>query len=99
MDINGASKAAEHIEGASQMAVDQFVNETQEYCRKKTVSYDQDGKILLFMAIRVKKTDVLKAMGNAIKQDSEAKVRYNEQKFREAAFKVFEEDKTNQPQQ
>lgn len=93
MDIDGKSKAAEHIEGASQVAVDQFINDTQEYCRKKTVSYDQDGKIVLFMAIRVKKSDVLQVMENAVKNDSEAKVRYNEQKFREAAFKVFDEDK------
>ena len=45
------------------------------------------------MAIRVKKSDVLQVMENAVKNDSEAKVRYNEQKFREAAFKVFDEDK------
>ncbi len=92
MDIDGTSKAAEHIEGASQMAIDQFINETQEYCRKKTISYDHEGKILLFMAIRVKKSDILQVMENAVKNDAEAKVRYNEKKFREAAFKVFEQD-------
>lgn len=96
MDINGNSNAAEHIEGAIQMAVEQFINDTQEYCRKKTISYDQEGKILLFMAIRVKKTDVLQVMENAVKNDAEAKVRYNEQKFREAAFKVFEQDEVQQ---
>ena len=47
MDINGKSSAAEHIEGASQIAIDQFVNETREYCRKKTISYNHEGKILL----------------------------------------------------
>ena len=92
MDINGDSQAAEHIEGASQMAVEQFVNETQEYCRKKTVSYDQQGKIILFMAIRVKKADILQVMEDAVKNDAEAKTRYNEQKFREAAFTVFNGD-------
>ena len=96
MDINGNSNAAEHIEGASQVAVEQFINDTQEYCRKKTISYDHEGKILLFMAIRVKKTDVLQVMENAVKNDAEAKVRYNEQKFREAAFKVFEQDEVQQ---
>lgn len=95
MDIDGNSKAAEHIEGASQIAVEQMVNETQEYCRKKTISYDQDGKILLFMAIRVKKADILQVMENAVKSDSEAKLRYNEKKFRDAAFKVFEKDLSN----
>jgi len=44
------------------------------------------------MAIRVKKSDILQVMENAVKNDAEAKVRYNEKKFREAAFKVFEQD-------
>lgn len=96
MDINGKSSAAEHIEGASQMAVEQFINETREYCRKQTISYDHEGKIVLYMAIRVKKSDILQAMDEAIKNDSEAKVRYNEKKFRDEAFKVFNQD---QPQQ
>ena len=93
MDINGKSSAAEHIEGASQIAVEQFINETREYCRKQTISYDHEGKIVLYMAIRVKKSDILQVMDEAIKNDSEAKVRYNEKKFRESAFKVFNEDK------
>lgn len=96
MDINGKSSAAEHIEGASQMAVEQFINETREYCRRQTISYDHEGKIVLYMAIRVKKSDILQAMDEAIKNDSEAKVRYNEKKFRDEAFKVFNQD---QPQQ
>lgn len=96
MDINGKSSAAEHIEGASQIAVEQFINETREYCRKQTISYDHEGKIVLYMAIRVKKSDILQVMDEAIKNDSEAKVRYNEKKFRDEAFKVFNQD---QPQQ
>lgn len=99
MDTENGSYEREHIEGASQMAVEQFINETQEYCRKKTVSSTNDNKILLFMAIRVKKTDLLQVMENGIESDSEAKVRFNEQKFREAAFKVFENDKKSQTQQ
>ncbi len=98
MDIDGKSKAAEHIEGASQLAVEQFINETEEYCRKKTISYDHEGKIVLFMAIRVRKSDILNVMEDAVQNDKEAKVRYNEKKFREAAFKVFEEDNKNQQQ-
>ena len=97
MDINEKSSAAEHIEGASQLSVEQFINETREYCRKQTISYDHEGKIVLYMAIRVKKSDVLQVMEEAIQNDKEAKVRYNEKKFREAAFKVFEEEQ--QPQQ
>lgn len=99
MDTENGSYEREHIEGASQMAVEQFINETQEYCRKKTVSSTNDNKILLFMAIRVKKTDLLQVMENGIESDSEAKVRFNEQKFREAAFKVFENDTKSQTQQ
>lgn len=98
MDIDGKSKAAEHIEGASQLSVEQFINETREYCRKQTISYDHEGKIVLYMAIRVKKSDVLQVMEDAIQNDKEAKVRYNEKNFREAAFKVFEDDNKNQQQ-
>ncbi|GEM_PF-3229009 len=97
MDINEKSSAAEHIEGASQLSVEQFINETRECCRRQTISYDLEGKIVLYMAIRVKKSDVLQVMEEAIQNDREARVRYNEKKFREAAFKVFEEDQ--QPQQ
>lgn len=91
LDIDGKSKAAEHIEGASQMAVEQFINETQEYCRKERPSIYEKGKIILYMSIRVRKQDILHSMEKAIKEDSEAKVRFNEQRFREAAFKVFEQ--------
>ena len=95
MDIDGKSNAAEHIEGATQMVVEQAINETQEYCRRQSLP-DENGYITMYMSIRVKKQDILQAMERGIANDAEAKVRYNEKKFREAAFKVFEEDKSQQ---
>lgn len=92
MDLDGNSKAAEHIEGASQMIVDQMINETREYCRKERPSIYEEGKIILYMGIRVKKNDIVNEVVEGIQNDAEAKTRFNEQKFREAAFKVFNED-------
>lgn len=91
LDINGKSSEAEHIEGASRMAVDQFVNETQEYCRRQSIPDERTGNVVVYMSIRVSKKEVLQAMENGIQKDAEAKVRFNEQQFREAAFKVFDE--------
>lgn len=96
MDIDGNSKAAEHIEGASQMIVDQIINETREYCRRERPSIYEKGKIILYMSIRVKKQELVQEIVDGIQNDAEAKVRFNEKKFREAAFKVFEEDKSQQ---
>ena len=48
------------------------------------------------MSIRIKKQEILQVMEEGIAKDTEAKVRYNEKQFREAAFKVFEEDKSQQ---
>lgn len=93
MDINGDSKAAEHIEGACQQVVEQLVNETREYCRKERPAIYEEGKIILYMGIRVKKQELIQNVVEGIKDDAEAKIRFNEQKFRETAFKVFDEDK------
>ena len=91
LDINGKSSEAEHIEGASQMAVDQFINETQEYCSRQSLPDERTGNIIVYMSIRVSKKEVLQTMEKGIQKDAEAKVRFNEQQFREAAFKVFDE--------
>ena len=99
MDTENGSYEREHVEGASQMIVDQIINETREYCRKERPSIYEKGKIILYMSIRVKKQEIVERIVEGIKNDTESKVRFNEQKFRDAAFKVFEEDKTNQPQQ
>lgn len=99
MDTENGSYEREHIEGASQMIIDKVIKETREYCRKKRPSLYEKGKIILFMSIRVNKQELVQQMVEGIKNDAESKVRFNEQKFREAAFKVFEEDKKNQTQQ
>ena len=52
--------------------------------------------MVLFMSIKVRKMDLSKAMEDAIKNDAEAKVRFNEQKFRDAYSKAFED---KQPQE
>lgn len=96
MDIDGDSKVAEHIEGASRTIVDQMINETQEYCRKERPAIYEKGKILLYMSIRVKKQDIVENIVEGIQDDAEARVRFNEKKFREAAFKVFDEDKNQE---
>ena len=105
MDTESGSYEREHIEGASQVIVDQMINETHEYCRRERPSIYEKGKIILYMSIRVKKQELVQEIVKGIKDEAKAqnnaetKVRFNEQKFREAAFKVFEEDKKNQPQE
>ena len=97
MDTEEGSYEREHIEGASQTIVDKIVNETREYCRRERPAIYEKGKIILYMSIRVKKQEIVQEIVEGIKNDAESKVRFNEEKFREAAFKVFEEDKKYQP--
>ena len=95
VNANKERKAANHIESLCQKEVNQLVMETREACREHIVHpspYKQD-KIILFMAIQVRKIDLLKVMEEAIKNDEEAKVRFNEQKFRDAYSKAFEDNK------
>ncbi len=94
MDINAQSSMAEHIEGASQMVVEEMINETMEYCRK-TSKPDPQGNFIMYMSIRVKKQNVVdhmvKAASSSVSANAESKVRFNERKFREEAMKVFNE--------
>lgn len=99
MDTENGSYEREHIEGASQMIIDKVINETREYCRKRRPSLYEKGKIIMYMSIRVNKQELVQDIVKEMKNNVDAKVRFNEQKFREAAFKVFEEDRQNQPQQ
>lgn len=98
MDIDGNSKAAEHIEGASLTAVEQFINTTESYCQKQEFFVDNNGNvyredIILYMSIRVSKRDIVDAMVNAINNDAASNVRVNEKEFRESALEVFEKEK------
>lgn len=92
MDTETGSYEREHIEGASRIAVEQAINETQEYCRRQTLPDESSGNITMYMSIRIKKQDILQAMEDGIMSDKEAKVRFNEKQFRDAAFKVFENE-------
>jgi len=96
MNISGDRKASNHIEGLCQKEINQLVNETREACREEIIHPSQQGKIVLFMSIKVRKMDLSKVMEDAIKNDAEAKLRYNEQKFRDAYSKAFED---KQPQE
>lgn len=92
MDLNGKSIEAEHIVGASQLVVEQMLNDTKEYCRLERPAIYERGKIILYMSIRVRKQELVTEIVDEIKNDAEAKVRFNEKKFRESAFKVFDKD-------
>lgn len=96
MNMSGDRKASNHIEGLCQKEINQVVMETREACREEIIHPYQQGKIVLFMSIKVRKMDLSKAMEDAIKNDAEAKVRFNEQKFRDAYSKAFED---KQPQE
>ena len=48
------------------------------------------GKVYMYMTIKVSKKKFVEDLVNEITKDTEMRVRFNEQKFREDAFKVFE---------
>ena len=70
---------------------DQMVNETREYCRKQTAYPDAQGLYTMYMSIRVSKKEIVEKVVNKLSKEEELNVRFNENKFRESAFKVFEE--------
>ena len=96
MDTEDGSYAREHIEGASQKMVDQYLAETQEYKRVETLPDDKTGNIILYMSIRVRKQDLAAEMAKGVAkemaQNKESQVRLNEAKFRESAMKVFDKE-------
>lgn len=96
MDTENESYAREHIEGASQKTVDQYLAETQEYKRVETMPDDRTGNIILYMSIRVRKqdlaADMAKGVAKEIAQNKESQVRLNEAKFRESAMNVFNKE-------
>lgn len=96
MDTEDGSYAREHIEGASQKTVDQFLAETQEYKRVETMPDEMPGNIILYMSIRVRKQDLAAQMAKGVAkemaQSKESQVRINEAKFRESALKVFDKE-------
>jgi hypothetical protein len=90
MDIDGKSSAATHIESAGDHVIDQVLNDTREFCRKQS-KVDDSGNITMYMSIKISKKDLTEKIVEGISEDKQAKVRFNEQKFRESALKVFQE--------
>ena len=92
MDINENSEEASHIESAGERIVNTYLNDVMEYCREQTRP-DGEGKIIMYIGIKVSKKGLVDALSNGISQDQQLRLRFNEQKFREDAWKVFEKDR------
>ena len=91
MDTEEGEYAREHIESAGLMVINQMINETREFCRKQTGYPDAQGLYTMYMSIRLSKKEIIEKVVDKISKDKELNVRFNENKFRESAFKVFEE--------
>lgn len=89
MDVDAMSSTASHIESAGDIVIKATINETYEVCRENT-DPDGAGKVYMYMTIKVSKKKFVEDLVNEITKDTEMRVRFNEQKFREDAFKVFE---------
>jgi hypothetical protein len=92
MDIDGQSAVETHIESAGGMIIDAFLDDTREFCRK-TSDVDARGNIIMYMSIKISKGDLVEKIAEGLSENKQAKVRFNEEKFRESALKVFQEDK------
>lgn len=90
MDTEEGSYANQHIESAGDMVIKATINETYEVCRKQTRP-DENGNVVMYMTIKVSKKRFAKDLVQKISEDEQLKVRFNEKKFRDSAFKVFEE--------
>ena len=89
MDTEEGSYANQHLESAGDLVIKATINETYEICRKQTKS-DENGNVIMYMTIKVSKKKFAKDLVQKISEDEQLKVRFNEKKFRESAFKVFE---------
>ena len=89
MDIDAMSSTASHIESAGDIVIKATINDTYEVCRENT-DPDESGKIYMYMAIKVNKKKFVDDVVREITKEAETRTRFNEQKFREDAFKVFE---------
>lgn len=91
MDINEKSDEAMHIESAGERIVNTYLNDVMEYCREQTRP-DNEGMIIMYIGIKVSKKGLVDALSRGLSQDQQLRLRFNEQKFREDAWKVFEKD-------
>lgn len=90
MDTEDGSYANQHIESAGDLVIKSTVNETYEVCRKQTRP-DENGNVVMYMTIKVSKKKFTQDLVQKISEDEQLKVRFNEKKFRDSAFKVFED--------
>ena len=91
METEDGEYARQHIESAGRQVINQLINETYEVCRKQTQLPDGEGFLTMYMAIKVSKKEVVEKTVDKISEEQEMKTRFNEKKFRDSAFKVFEE--------
>lgn len=90
MDTEEGSYERSHIESAGDLVVRAMINDTYEVCRKNTAP-DENGNMMMYMTIKASKKKFLDNAVNQLSKDKELEVRFNEQKFRDSAFKVFED--------
>lgn len=91
METEDGEYARQHIESAGRQVIQQLINETYEVCRKQTQFADAEGYYTMYMSIKVSKKEVVEKVVDKLNEEQEMKVRFNEKKFRDSAFKVFEE--------
>lgn len=91
METEDGEYARQHIESAGRQVIQQLINETYEVCRKQTSFPDAQGFYTMYMAIKVSKKEIIEKTVDKISDEQEMKTRFNEKKFRDSAFKVFEE--------
>lgn len=91
METEDGEYARQHIESAGRQVIQQLVNETYEVCRKQTQFADAEGYYTMYMSIKVSKKEIVEKVVDKLNEEQEMKVRFNEKKFRDSAFKVFEE--------
>lgn len=90
MDTDEGNYANQHLESAGDLVIKATINETYEVCRKQTRP-DENGNITMYMTIKVSKKKFADDLVKKITEEEQMKVRFNEKKFRDSAFKVFED--------
>ncbi len=86
------------IERAGTQVIDAVVNETKE-TQVKYSAVDEKGNIYCYVGIRINKEkladEVTKAVAKAVSEDEEAKISFNEAKFREQNADIFKKSIAN----
>jgi len=97
MDIDARSSAASHIVSAGELIIDKVVNDIEEDCRQVS-AIDQAGFANIYMAIVMNRSALVDGLINGL-QESDAipanekeQLRQNHEKFRESAFRIFEQN-------